>query len=257
MEDFYDQIDIYLNDGLDASQKAAFEAALANDDALQLAVKRHQGLIAELQGMRLRESIRKHMVRPAPAARPDNLLWIVLAGILIMSAIAFYYWQSGHEATTPPPATQAPAPSPTEPIANQTPPPAQPQTPTNAPTTPAQKPTEAADAKSMELYAEAVAKLEDLDYALMGDAKKDAALEKQLNQAIALLKTGKSKAAISLLEKVSAAKNAFYQDDADWLLALAWLANDPAKSRERLQAIAQNTAHPYRVNALRLLAKMK
>ena len=76
MEDFYDQIDIYLNDGLDASQKAAFEAALANDAALQLAVKRHQGLIEELHGLRLRESIRKHMVRPAPAARPHGLpLW--------------------------------------------------------------------------------------------------------------------------------------------------------------------------------------
>jgi hypothetical protein len=257
MKDYYDQIDIYLNDGMDAAQKAEFEAALASDADLQVAIKRHQGLIEELHGMRLRENIRKNMVRPAPAASPNNLRWIVLAGILIMSAIAVYYWQSRQESATPAPESEAPKPAPTEPIANQTPTPTPPQTPANTPVPPTQKPAEPADAKTLELYAEAVAQLEDLDYALMGDEKKDAALEKQLNQAIGLLKSGKAKAAIPLLEQVKANRNTFYQDDADWLLALAWLPNDPAKSKAQMQAISQNAAHPYRINALQLLKKMK
>jgi hypothetical protein len=257
MNSFYDHIEQYLEGELPASEHAAFEAALLQDPQLQEAVEDHRAVIQEINGMRLRQTIKKNLQKPAPQGWADRRLWAV--GALMLTGIVVLIWirnlpEQGEVPANP---TSTPGPTIETPIAVQD---NQGISPSNtAPQTPPQPKSQdqAIDPKISLAYQEVVDQLENLDDALMGDAKKDAELEKQLNQAIALLKSDKSKAAIPVLEKVVSANNSFYQDDADWLLSLAWLVNDPAKSKTRLQAIAQNTAHSYRINAIRLLSKLK
>lgn len=253
MNSFYDHIEQYLEGELSPSEQAAFEAALRQDPQLQEAVEDHRAIIEKINGMRLRQTVKKNLQKPAPQGWAGRRFW-AFSGLILTSIIALIWFlipPSQEDVPANPPS--APVPSTETPIASQdnqdTPPPQTPPQPKS------QDPV--IDPKISLAYQEVVGQLEELDYALMGDEKKDAELEKQLNQAIALLKANKSKGAIPLLEKVASANNTFYQDDADWLLSLAWLVNDPAKSKTRLQAIAQNAAHPYRINAIRLLTKLK
>lgn len=259
MNNYYDHIEQYLEAELSVSERSAFEAAMRQDPQLKEAVEEHLAVIEEINGMRLRQTIKKNLQKPSPQVWADRRLLALAALLLIFTAaLVWMYMPKQSEAETTP--QSAPTPNTNEtPIAGQNKVDAK---PTNSPPTspsPSQPKNQdlPIDPNASLAYQEVIDQLEDLDYALMGDAKKDVELEKQLNQAIALLKSDKSKAAIPLLEKVISANNAFYQDDADWLLSLAWLVNDPAKSKTRLQAIAQNTAHPHRINAIRLLSKIK
>lgn len=253
MNSFYDHIEEYLEEEMSASELASFEAALRQDPQLQEAIEDHRAIIEEIKGMRLRQTVKKNLQKPAPQGWSGRRLW-PLSALILISVVALIWF------LTPPSPKDSPANLPSAPIpTNETPIAGQDNQDTPVPQTPTQPKSQepAIDPKLSLAYQEVVDQLEDLDYALMGDEKKDAALEKQLNQAIALLKEDKSKAAIPLLEKVIAAKNDFYQEDAEWLLALGWLVNDLAKSKIRLQAIAENTAHPYRINAIRLLSNLK
>jgi tRNA nucleotidyltransferase/poly(A) polymerase len=259
MDNYYDHIEDYLENELSVTERVAFESALRQDPSLQEAVEEHRAIIEEINGMRLRQIIKKNLQKPSPQVWTDRHLWAIGALLLIFTtALVWIYMPKQTETETTP--RSAPMPNTNEtPIAGQNKVDA---TPTKSPSTspsPSQPKNQdlPIDLNASLAYQEAVDQLEDLDFALMGDAKKDVELEKQLNKAIALLKSYKSKAAIPLLEKVISANNAFYQDDADWLLSLAWLVNDPAKSKTRLQAIAQNTAHSYRINAIRLFSKLK
>jgi len=258
MNNYYDHIEQYLEAELSESERAAFEAAMRQDPLLQEAVEAHRAIIEEINGMRLRQIIKKNLQKPSPQVWADWRLWTLAASLLIFTAaLVWMYMPEKSEAEPTPQSTPTPNTNET-PIASQNKVDATPTNPSTNPSPLQPKNQELpVDPKASLAYQEVVDQLEDLDYALMGDAKKDVELEKQLNQAIALLKSDKSKAAIPLLEKVISANNTFYQDDADWLLSLAWLVNDPAKSKTRLQAIAQNTAHSYRINAIRLLSKLK
>jgi hypothetical protein len=197
--------------------------------------------------------------KPSPQVWADWRLRTLAALLLIFTAALVWKYMPKQNEAEPTPQS-APTPNTNEtPIASQN---KVDVPPTNSPLRspiPSQRKIQdiPVDPKSSLAYREVVDQLEELDYALMGDEKKEVELEKQLNQAIALLKSDKSKAAIPLLEKVISANNALYQDDADWLLALAWLAIDPAKSKTRLQAIAQDVAHSDRIKAIRLLSKLK
>ena len=259
MDNYYDQIELYLEDELSVTERVAFEAALQQDLLLQEAVEEHHAIIEEINGMRLRQIIKKNLQKPSPQVWADWRLWTLAASLLIFTAaLVWMYMPEKSEAEPTPQSTPTPNTNET-PIASQNKVDVPPiNSPSTNPRPPQPKNQELpVDPKASLAYQEVVNQLEDLDYTLMGDAKKDVELEKQLNQAIALLKSNKSKAAIPLLEKVISANNAFYQDDADWLLSLAWLVNDPAKSKVQLQAIAQNTVHSYRINAIRLLSKLK
>ncbi len=259
MDNYYDQIELYLEDELSVAERATFEAALQQDPHLQEALEEHLAIIEEINGMRLRQIIKKNLQRPSPQVWANLRLW-ALAALLLIFTVALVWMFMPKQSEAEPTPQSTPTPNTNEPpIAGQN---KVDVAPTNPPSTnprPSQPKNQElpVDPKTSLAYQEVVNQLEDLDYTLMGDAKKDVELEKQLNQAIALLKSNKSKAAIPLLEKVISANNAFYQDDADWLLSLAWLVNDPAKSKIRLQAIAQNTVHAYRINAIRLLSKLK
>jgi len=259
MDNYYDQIELYLEDELSVTERVAFEAALQQDLLLQEAVEEHRAIIEEINGMRLRQTIKKNLQKPSPQVWADWRLWTLAASLLIFTAaLVWMYMPEKSEAEPTPQSTPTPSTNET-PIASQN---KVDVPPTNSPLRspiPSQRKIQdiPVDPKSSLAYREVVDQLEELDYALMGDEKKEVELEKQLNQAIALLKSDKSKAAIPLLEKVISANNALYQDDADWLLALAWLAIDPAKSKTRLQAIAQDVAHSDRIKAIRLLSKLK
>jgi hypothetical protein len=258
MDNYYDQIELYLEDELSVAERVAFEAALQQDLLLQEAVEEHRAIIEEINGMRLRQTIKKNLQKPSPQVWADWRLRTLAALLLIFTAALVWKYMPKQNEAEPTPQS-APTPNTNEtPIASQNKVDATPTNPSTNPSPLQPKNQELpVDPKASLAYREAVDQLEDLDYALMGDENKEVELEKQLNQAIALLKSGNSKAAIPLLEKVISANNALYHDDADWLLALAWLAIDPAKSKTRLQAIAHDVAHSDRIKAIRLLSKLK
>lgn len=253
MNSFYDSIEQYLEGELSAADYAAFEAALKEDPKLQEAVEEYRAIIEEINGIKLRQTVKENLQKPVPPGWTGSRLWVFSALIMVSFAVLIWLLLHPIHEVTPANLQSTPIQSNETPIAGQAN-----QDTLLSPSFPKPtNPNQAIDPSTSLAYQEVVDQLEVIDNTLMGDEKKDASLEKLLNQAITLLKSGKSKAAIPLLEKAGNAKNDFYQDDTDWLLALAWLENDPDKSRELLQTIAQNTAHPYRVNALKLLAKMK
>lgn len=253
MNDFYDQIDLYLNGALEGPEAEAFENALQQDAQLQAAVERQRQIIAELDGMRLRQKIKQAAVKPAPGNKP----WFLLSGVLVL-ILAAAYWFLKPEAPENPPAIETPQNSVTppaqQPMAVD---PGTPGTPDNQPQPQIPKQQPSVDPAIQEVYASAVQDLEDIDMAVMGGAQKDAALEQKLNQAIKFLKTNRANSAVPLLESVLDANNDLYRDDAEWLLALAWLPRDVKTAKNRLNAIAQNADHSHRIDALRLIKRLE
>jgi hypothetical protein len=244
-----ERIEAYLNDELEAGARADFERAMQSDDALRAAVERHQAVHDALDTLRLREQVRNNLRPPAPDGAGRFGRWwlpgIVFAGIL---AGAVYFW-------TARPPEPAPAQPQRQTPAAPTPPPKPPLK--NPPPTPNPAAPRPLSPGARRAYAAALGQLENLDYTFMGAPQKDTTLERQINQAIALLKNEQPTRAIPLLEAARARENALYQEDIAWLLALAWLPENTTKGRTLLQAIADDPAHTKRLDALKILRQLE
>ena len=112
------------------------------------------------------------------------------------------------------------------------------------------------DKKILLAFHDAVDKLATVDVTTMGDGAKDAAIERQLNAAILLLRNKKPYQADSLLQKVMQKNNPLYQEDAEWLNALGWLLRDPVRGKQLLRQIEKKPTHADRRNAIRLLGQL-
>lgn len=238
-------IEAYLNDELEAQARADFERAMQSDDDLRAAVDRQRAVHDALHTLRLREQVRNNLRPPAQDAAGRFTPWWLLL-LLLVAAVAAYFW-----------ATRPPAPAPVQP---QSPPAPAPRLKTpleNPPTRPDPAAPQPLSPEARRIYAAALDQLESLDYTFMGAPQKDTLLERQLNQAIALLKNAQPTRAIPLLDAARRRDNAQYQEDLDWLLALAWLPSNPAKGKTLLQAIADNPVHTKRLDALKLLRPLK
>jgi hypothetical protein len=246
MEDHQEElIEAYLNDELDAGARADFERAMRSDEALRAATEQHRAVHDALQTLRLREQVRRNLRPPAP---DGSGRWPPLAAVLVaVVAVAVYFW------TTRRPETPLPAPRPPERPAAPAPAPAL-ENPPPKPSPPAPRPL-SPDARRA--YAEALRQLENLDYTLMGAPQKDTALERQINQAIAFLKSAQPAQAIPLLDAARRRDNDLYREDLEWLLALAWLPSNPAKGKTLLREIADNPLHTKRLDALKLLRPLE
>jgi hypothetical protein len=254
MNKHYDDIEDYLNGELRGADLQAFEQAMQADPALREAVDRHRALIEQLRGMRLRQTVKKNM-QPPPARYALNPRVLAFAAAFLLLLAALYFWMP----KPPEPAPMAPVtptPGPVEQTIEQGKPDiAQRPAPVEAPLPAGEHP--GAGPKTRQACADVLRNMHAPDYTVMGDAVKDAGLEKQLDKAITLLKVEQPLRAIPLLDAVLASGNALYREDAEWLLAIAWLLSEPAKGREQLDAIAQNPAHAWRTEALRLAGRLE
>lgn len=267
MDSYYEHIEDYLNGELDDLGRQAFESALQADPELQVAVARQRKVIERLQAARLRQKVKANRARPvsgaAGLARLYSRLMLVFAGLVLLSA-AVYFWFR-RPAERPPangaPGGQTPAPQDIRkveekaPVAGQ-PAPANPKYPAPKPTTPDMEPL-TSDAAVRTACAEIANHLERADFNVMGEARKDTALENKLDAAVFFLKSQKPAGALALLDTVRAADNPLYREYAQWIEALAWMLRDPAQGKIRLDAIAADPAHPYRPDALRLQRRLK
>ena len=76
--------------------------------------------------------------------------------------------------------------------------------------------------------------------------------------AISEMESGKTQQAIENLLYVNNLKEATLQDEAGWYLAMAYLKdNQQEKARNRLRDIAEESQHPYRDRASKLLKELK
>jgi anti-sigma factor RsiW len=254
MSDFIEDIEAYLNDELAPAERADFERVMKEDKALQIAVERHRRLIGELNALRLREKVKQNLQAPewGGFTWQNSRRLLAAVAVLLCIAAAICLWMKRHSAQ---PGRMDVQPAPSSPL--QTPAP-QPSPPDSAPpiAIPNTPPKRIAP-NIQKAYARAVGKLEALDFTLMGPAQKDASLEKTINQAINLLKRGQPSKALPLLETANTRQNELYQEDIDWLLALAWLMQEPDKAKAQLQTISTNPAHTKRLDALELLHQLE
>jgi len=261
----HDYIEDYLNGELTGDALGAFEQALQNDPELRQAVERHRDMIGRLRALRLRETVKKNLVSPRAGGAMSasvNRRFLAAAAAIVLLAAATYFWVTLTPGPQPPSVADNPATPPDSPAVQEKPrvaeQPAPPDTGQRTPTPPRNdSETLTADRSVRIAFAETVRGLENIDYGVMGETQKDSLLENKLNTAIKYLKAGKPSRAIPLLENVLAQNNSLYQEDAEWLLALAWLPRDPARGKEQLKSIGQNSAHAYRVKALRLLNRFE
>lgn len=261
----HDYIEDYLNGELSGDALDAFEQALQNDPELRQAVERHRDVIGRLRAIRLRETVKKNLVSPRAGGAMSasvNRRLLAAAAAFVLLAAATYVWYTLTPGPQPPdvadkPGTPLDSPAVQEKtrVAEQPPPPDTGQRTQTPPRTNGEALTD--DRNVRIAFAETVRGLEHIDYGVMGETQKDSLVENQLNTAINHLKTEKPSKAIPMLESVLAKNNSLYQEDAEWLQALAWLPRDPARGKELLKNIGQNSAHAYRVKALRLLNRLE
>ena len=119
MNNPYDQIELYLEAELSESERAAFEAALQQDPLLQEALEEHRAIIEEINGMRLRQIIKKNLQKPSPRVWVNWHYWALASLLLIfISAFVWMYKARQSEAESTP--QNAPTPHPNEaPVAGQ------------------------------------------------------------------------------------------------------------------------------------------
>lgn len=259
----YDYIEDYLNGELSGDALGAFEQALQTDPELRQAVGRHRDMIGRLRALRLRETVKKNLVAPnagGAMAFSINRRLIAAAAAIVLLAAATYFWLS--QTPQPPAIADQPATPPDSPALREKPRVAEQPAPadTGQRTQPPPRTggeTLTANRRARIAFTETARGLEKIDYGVMGETKKDSILENQLNTAINYLKAEKPSKAIPLLENVLAQNHTLYREDAEWLLALAWLPRDPARGKERLETIAQDASHACRIKALRLLNRLE
>lgn len=258
MDQFYNNIEAYVNGELEGNALQEFESALTSDTALQQAVAQHRDMIARLGALRLRQTVKKNMVRPSEGGASFTVSRRLLAAAasLVLVAAAVYFWLQ-----TPAPDKSdiaGPAPFPLDsPAVVEKPVPPIPAPDTSRPDTPSPAETLTKDNAVLIACAEAVQQMSEIDYTTMGADEKDPVIERQLNNAIRLLRDKKPAQAGAMLDAVLKKNNALYREDAEWLYALSWLMRDPAKGKNLLKNIEQDPAHGYRSNAIGLLEKIE
>ncbi|MEZ4926582.1 MAG: hypothetical protein R3A50_09915 [Saprospiraceae bacterium] len=262
----YEHIEDYLNNELSENDRLAFEKSLQDDPNLQEALENHRKLIGHLQSLRRREFIKKNMVETGSeslkAGAFNRRLLATAAAIALVGTVA-YVWVTNTQQTPQPNLAEQPAlPLDTPAITNesqfvQESPKADPEKTVKPPTNEIIPEKQTVNPKIRMAYAEAVTNLEKSDYAVMGENSKDSSLETKLNTAVRYLKADEPSGAIPLLEDVLLTGNPLYQDDAEWLLALAILPQNTERSRQALQAISRNPSHAYRIKAIKLIKQLE
>ncbi|MBV6442804.1 MAG: hypothetical protein DYG98_26615 [Haliscomenobacteraceae bacterium CHB4] len=257
MHSIYDNIEAFINGELEGATLQEFESALASDTALQEAVARHRDMIARLGALRLRQTVKKNMVRPSEGGASFTVSRRLLAAAasLVLVAAAVYFWLQTPKPVKPDIAGPAPVVPDTSAVVEMPPTPDSPPPGTARPASPAETLTK--DNAVLIACAEAVQQMSEIDYTTMGADEKDPVIERQLNNAIRLLRDKKPAQAGALLDAVLKKNNALYREDAEWLYALSWLMRDPAKGKNLLKNIEQDPAHGYRSNAIGLLEKIE
>ena len=257
----YDYIEDYLNEELRGAALGAFEQALQNDAELRQAVERHREMLGKLHTLRLREKIKKNLVSPyAGSAKSTSVSrrFLAAAAAFVLLAAATYFWRTYTPGPQPPPIADKPVLTLDSPAVQEKPRVAEQPAPPDTGHRPHPGAESLAGDRNLRIaFAESVRGIEDIDYGVMGETQKDSLLENKLNTAIKYLKAEKPSKAIPLLERALEKNNTLYQEDAEWLMALAWLPLDPARGKELLKSIGQNPAHAYRVKALRLLNRLE
>lgn len=256
----YDHIEAYLNGELSGDDLGAFEEALRNDTALQLAVKRHQTAIAQLHALRLRGKIRENMVPPTASGATGQSFagWLrTAAAVVTVVVVATYFIYIRKETTL----------MADKPDREDTPARGDTDTDTGTAVSPADIPQKEPEngtggirKKNIALYRETVGTISNISYTyLEGQGQKDNQHEARLNGIIDLLRNNRPEKAIPLLEELLDNRGLpeAYREDAEWLLSVALITEDEGESREILEKITGNPAHSCRVKAVRLLEKLE
>lgn len=108
-----------------------------------------------------------------------------------------------------------------------------------------------------DLFNELVASLNTSDYTIMGNEEKDVKLEKYINEAKTYLKSNNTDSAMQKIKFVLLSENALYREEAEWIYAVIYVQKDIEIAKDKLKKIANNPAHLYRIDALKLINKMK
>lgn len=257
MDQFYNNIEAYVNGELEGNALQEFESAMTSDTALQQAVAQHREMVARLGALRLRQTVKKNLVRPSEAGVSFTISRRLLAAAasLVLVAAAVYFWLQTPKPDKPDIAGPAPIVPDTSAVVETPPTPDSPPPGTAHPALPAETLTK--DNAVLIACAEAVQQMSEIDYTTMGADEKDPVTERQLNNAIRLLRDKKPARAGASLDAVLKKNNALYREDAEWLYALSWLMRDPEKGKNLLKNIEQDPAHGYRSNAIGLLEKIE
>jgi hypothetical protein len=254
MEQYFRDIESYVLGELTDQKLTNFEVALVSDASLQAAVLEHRDMLRRLEGIRLRDEVKKNMVSPIP--RRFNRSGMSVLILLIGSVGVFVYWYWTAKLKEPakpinsfPVIQQLPIVDQSNPATSETLP--------KKPILPKEmEEVITGDKKTLLAFNDAINKLTAVEVTTMGDGVKDTAIELQLNRAIRLLRNKKPYQVDSLLQKVIQKNNPLYQEDAEWLNALGWLLRDPGKGKQLLRQIEDKPTHAYRRNAIRLLGQL-
>lgn len=255
------KIESYIHGELEGEDLDAFLKAMTKNPDLQKEVDRQGKLIASLEGMRLREQVKRHQVRDRQVHRPILAIWIGTAAavaVLVVSAIWIYKVSQ------------------TDTAARQE----QPGIENTHPSITPQQQTEdkglardgaagdvlvesteprgiARSAKIREVYHDELKRFEIPDQDLMGNALAEKDLVEDLRRAYRNMQDDKPLEALRMLEGIGRVSTEWYHEDIEWMKALCFLLQDPDQGKKRLEVVANDPSHAYRIRALQVLGKLE
>lgn len=260
-------IDDYLDGALTPSLHQQMEEALASDRSLGQEVAAQRELRARLEAMRLRKTIQKHL-----KARYSGWNLFIASGMAasILLVAGLFWWNSTEKGSpdkgglplAPLERTDEPA------NGNDR------SLPTDSPTTSPQatlelerispsipaaaSPAAASITNRKKLLAETIADLEIADFTIMGQGDMPrGSMATALLQGAQSLQRGELEMASNRLLEIPEDAPQLFRDEADWLLALAWMSQGQTKGDTLLASIASKADHAHRFNALRLKIQLE
>lgn len=259
--DHSSKIESFLLGELHGEEREALLKAMEEDPALKLEVERQGKLMAMLEGMRLRDHVRKNKAGALRRGRSVRLLWLSVAAACALLVVAMLWMyktdredQAKH-APKPGMEGQGPPIAPNEDRATE--PPAS-GDPVREIPPPEDGPKEMmVHAQVEELYHAELSRFDIPEQELMGEEGTDANGEAELRRALRSMREQRPSDALRILERMQDGSAEWYRDDVQWLIALCHLRLEYGKGVGEMDAIAGDPAHEYRLRAVQLLGKLK
>lgn len=256
----WNKIESYIHGELEGEDLDAFLEAMTKDPDLEKEVDRQGKLVASLEGMRLREHVRRHKVVDRQSRRPILAIW-VSAAAAVAALVVFTIWMYNAPRIDSAGRSREPRMQDADPsIAPQQKSEGKGLNPDGAAGDVLARVEEprgiVISAKVKEVFRDEVKRFEIPDQDLMGDAVADKELVEDLQRAYRSMQDEDPAEALRILEGMGSVSSDWYQDDVDWMTALCFLWQDPDLGKRRLEAMANDPAHAYRIRALQVLGKL-
>lgn len=262
MMDYTTQIESFILGELDGAEREAFIEAMRHDPALAEEVERQRELMARLDGMRLREHIRRNKSDLKPFRRVSWPMWIGIAASLTMLLVCLVWIFRKYPAAT----LEEPQYTQREPYDETSP--VEPQIKVSPDLTLDETPGESRDktntakaaipfAKARSIYHAELDRLEVADHGFMGSEENAIDFTDRIRMSMDEMRAERPAEALRMLHGIRTDVPAWYTDDLDWMEALCQLLVAPEKGIRNIELIAGDPSHEYRIRAMQVLEKLQ